>query len=269
MPKQVGPLSISHVALQVNNDHKSIKVVFIAMLKLGTICFSLVELGLSLDLTSIKPFSDFMKPNFTPILSSLALVFRKPPKLAVKTLILKQHHDDAVRHAGGPRTKFGPSDLVGQLNAFLNSTSGSPCVVVAKGFYWLAVGIVMQAFKVLDIDAVLSIELTDTDDFVIAITALASTLFPRTGTDKDASDLMEIGVVITLDTGHGYLLTRGELMPQFFVLSRDCHMRGGITYATWLSPSPYAGDFILSIGGYHHLFRPPAYLPPEPDQISI
>ncbi|KAI1161146.1 hypothetical protein F5B18DRAFT_674876 [Nemania serpens] len=344
MRKQIGPLSISHVALQVSNDYKSIGVVFTATLKLGALCFSLIELGLSLDLTSVKAFSDFMRPNFTPTLSGLALAFEKPPKLTIEALMLKQHQEDAVRYVGGFRAKFGAwgalavgmyeeklhdnfndmfafghiqgliaelgwaqinglsaglgyntqlllpepkkvgqwplialnhpgvqpkSDLVGQLDAFLNPASGTPCVVAAKGFYWLAAGITVQAFKVLDIDAVLSIELTDTDDFVIAITALASTFFPRAETDKDAFVLVEIGVVITLDTGHGYLLARGELTPRSFILSRDCHVRGGITYATWLSPSPYAGDFVLSIGGYHHLFRPPAHYPPAPDRITI
>jgi hypothetical protein len=54
----------------------------------------------------------------------------------------------------------------------------------------------------------------------------------------------------------GYLSVRAVLGADSFVLSRSCHVTGGFAFAAWFKDSGQikAGDFVLSLGGYHPAF---------------
>ncbi|KAF4960790.1 hypothetical protein FGADI_733 [Fusarium gaditjirri] len=342
MRKQAGPLSISSVALQMNSDFKSIALVLTATLRIGPLSFSLIDLGLSLDLSTIKSFSDFSLLQFTPTLSGLALSLDKPPSLDIEGLLVKEVEKDATCYVGGLKanfetwgalavgmyqegksfndmfafahiqgliaelgwaeinglsaglgynTKLVPpdaadinqwpfialnhadmapqSDLATELHSLIQPSSGIAYVVAKQGSYWLAVGLTLLAFKVLDVDAVLSVEMTDSDDCIINITAEATTYFPNTGSEADAFILVDIGATTTLDTAQGYLFAQGQLTPLSYVLSKDCHLTGGIVYATWISPNQYEGDFVVSVGGFNPKYKPPVYYPVAPPRVGI
>ncbi|KAF5967526.1 hypothetical protein FBULB1_11169 [Fusarium bulbicola] len=342
LSKQAGPLSISGVALQMGSDFTSIALVFTATLRIGPLSFSLIDLGLSLDLSSIKSFSDFSSLQFTPTLSGLALSFDKPPSLDIEGLLVKEVEKDATRYVGGLKASFETwgalavgmyqegksfndmfafahiqgliaelgwaeinglsaglgyntelvppdaadiqqwpfialnhadlspqSDLVSELNSLIQPESGPAYIVVEQGSYWLAVGLTVLAFKVLDVDAVLSVEMTDSDDCIINITAEATTYFPNTGSEADAFILVDIGATMTLDTAQGYMFAQGQLTPLSYVLSKDCHLTGGMVYATWISPNQHEGDFVVSVGGFNPKYQPPAYYPAAPPRVGI
>ncbi|PTL80851.1 DUF6603 domain-containing protein [Vitiosangium sp. GDMCC 1.1324] len=61
----------------------------------------------------------------------------------------------------------------------------------------------------------------------------------------------------------GELCVRGVLSPGAYVLSPDCHLSGGFALASWFH-GEHAGDFVLTLGGYHPSFRVPAWYPKVP-----
>ncbi|MFK3984342.1 DUF6603 domain-containing protein [Micromonospora sp. NPDC050397] len=61
----------------------------------------------------------------------------------------------------------------------------------------------------------------------------------------------------------GYLTVLAQLTRDSFLLSRACHLTGGIAFSTWFSGG-HSGDFVLTAGGYHPHFPVPAHYPTVP-----
>jgi hypothetical protein len=61
----------------------------------------------------------------------------------------------------------------------------------------------------------------------------------------------------------GLLSVSGQLTPESFVLSPDCHLTGGFALATWFS-GDNEGQFVLTLGGYSPRFDKPAHYPAVP-----
>ncbi|KAF9769697.1 hypothetical protein IL306_012852, partial [Fusarium sp. DS 682] len=159
-----------------------------------------------------------------------------------------------------------------QLASLIGTKSTKSYISPRDGSRWLAAGVSMLAFKVVDIDAVLSVDLTGSgnkDDVIIDITAEATTSFPRSSSSGDTFVLVDMGATATLDTNVGYLFSTAQLTPRSFILSSDCHLTGGMIYATWVAPNQYEGDFVLSIGGFHPLYTPPSWYPAAPPRVGI
>ena len=54
------------------------------------------------------------------------------------------------------------------------------------------------------------------------------------------------------------------LAPSSFLLDPACHLTGGFAFCLWFGDNPHAGDFVVTIGGYHPAFAPPSYYPVVP-----
>jgi len=65
----------------------------------------------------------------------------------------------------------------------------------------------------------------------------------------------------------GTLLIEAELSPDSYVYSPVCRLGGGFAFASWFG-GPHAGDFVISVGGYHPSFDIPAHYP-RPSRISL
>lgn len=85
-------------------------------------------------------------------------------------------------------------------------------------------------------------------------------------TTLDAPSLMatvkfahvELGIVVALDIQAGVFKLEAQLSPRSFVLAEACHLTGGIAFYSWFkadtSKNIAAGDWVLSLGGYHQVF---------------
>ena len=49
-----------------------------------------------------------------------------------------------------------------------------------------------------------------------------------------------------------------------YVLAPDCRLTGGFALCFWFKPHPRAGDFVVSLGGYHPAFNAPPHYPAVP-----
>jgi hypothetical protein len=66
----------------------------------------------------------------------------------------------------------------------------------------------------------------------------------------------------------GFLGVQAQLTSASYLLARECHLTGGFAFFAWFkdqeNPAIPAGEFVLSIGGYHPKFPVPAYYPSVP-----
>jgi hypothetical protein len=60
-------------------------------------------------------------------------------------------------------------------------------------------------------------------------------------------------------TKEGLLLVQAQLTQNSYLLTRDCRLTGGFAFASFFDPNPNAGQFVLSIGGYHPSFHHDGY----------
>ncbi|KAM9874935.1 hypothetical protein VDGL01_10963 [Verticillium dahliae] len=59
-----------------------------------------------------------------------------------------------------------------------------------------------------------------------------------------------------------------QLSPRFFVLHERCHLTGGLALFSWFGDSPHAGDWVMTIGGFHQAFDKPLQYP-RPPRLGI
>ena len=141
---------------------------------------------------------------------------------------------------------------------------------VSIGEYFLAVGIKFNSFKMLDSFALLTVRFGQQLEF--GLLGMSSLVVPAK--KKGATDLVDPLINATLVLKAVYLPEKGFLgvlallTSDSYVLSKDCHLTGGFAFYAWFkddnSQGIKKGDFILTIGGYHPLYKPPKHYPSVP-----
>jgi hypothetical protein len=72
---------------------------------------------------------------------------------------------------------------------------------------------------------------------------------------------IELQMAAMLVPSEGFFGVAGNLTANSFVLTKDCHITGGFAYYMWFGSHPQAGQFMMTAGGYHPAFKPPAHYP--------
>lgn len=123
-----------------------------------------------------------------------------------------------------------------------------------RGTFWFAAGVSFTSFALVDVVAVVAVEVGD--GFAVTLLGLARAALPTTYLPLVQ---LELALMAHFSTAEGVLEVRAQLTDNSFLLTRDCRLTGGFAYVSWFGPSPNAGQFVLSIGGYHPSFRRPDY----------
>jgi hypothetical protein len=152
-----------------------------------------------------------------------------------------------------------PRDLTTTLNTM--QTVMPPAV----GEYFFAIGLRFSSFKIIDSFVLLSVSFGL--EFEIDVLGLSTLIIPTPDAGKDIEPLAEVQMALqaVFNPEKGYLKVQAALTPASFILSRNCHLTGGFAFYTWFKDNPEegasAGDFVLTMGGYHPRFKPPSYYP--------
>jgi hypothetical protein len=163
----------------------------------------------------------------------------------------------------------GPSATPGQALQALQDW-----VPPAQGCYWLAAGVRFTTFELVNSNALIVVEFGK--NFEIAILGLARARLPQTGSEVFA--YLELGLEIIIDPEDGLVSFTAVVTPNSFVLDPGCHLTGGFAFFAWFGKNLHAGDFVITLGGYHTYFNKPDWYPDEPrlgfhwqlsDQVSI
>ena len=139
----------------------------------------------------------------------------------------------------------------------------------SAGDNFLAVGIRFSSFKMLDSFALLMVSFGHRVE--INVLGLSTLVAPTPIPGQEAVPplaVIQMAVKASFVPDEGFLGVAAQLTPASYVLSRDCHLTGGFAFYAWF-PTPggaggSTGDFVLTLGGYHPDFRPPAHYPSVP-----
>jgi hypothetical protein len=125
------------------------------------------------------------------------------------------------------------------------------------GDYWFAAGIRFSSFEMLQSFALLSVSFGH--DVEIGLLGLSKMSLPRGAKPGSEIACAELAIRAVINPNQGIIQVEGRLTDESYIFSKDCRITGGFAFYTWLS-GPLAGDFVVTLGGYHPKFiRAPHY----------
>ncbi|MFI6604796.1 DUF6603 domain-containing protein [Nonomuraea sp. NPDC050536] len=163
---------------------------------------------------------------------------------------------------GGRPAGASLADELAKLAAYLPPSVGD---------YFLTVGVHFTSFQMIDSFVLLAV--TFGHRFEVDVLGLSTLILPAP--DAAAGGVTPIAEVqlalrAAFVPDDGYLSIAAQLTRDSFLLSRDCHLTGGFAFSTWFKArgegagEGRAGDFVVSVGGYHPHVPVPAYYPTVP-----
>ena len=166
-------------------------------------------------------------------------------------------------------SKQGPSTTSGDPLDMITGTgpaSFSSWLTAQQGCYFFSIGLKADSFEIMTIEAALLFQINGGLP-KISIIGRATVVEPPMESDGEKPAITfvyaELNMIATLDLG-GSLVIEAQLSSNSYVMNPLCHLQGGFALCYWFPTSPYAGDWVFSIGGYHPAFKPPTYWPVPP-----
>ncbi|MFK7698672.1 DUF6603 domain-containing protein [Pseudomonas caspiana] len=132
----------------------------------------------------------------------------------------------------------------------------------SRGDHWVAVGVRFTSFKILEGKGLLV--LSQGEQTQVNVMAKLDLNFPPAKTaGLSLAPLVHAEILMQAQyhPAVGELKVDGMLAPGSFLLSKDAVISGGFALYCWMQPSQYAGDFVMTLGGYHPGFKIPAHYP--------
>ncbi len=123
----------------------------------------------------------------------------------------------------------------------------------AQGQFWVAAGISFTSFVLITGEVVVTVELGDGLD--ITVLGLARAELPAPSLTLVS---IELALLARFSTKEGSLLVAAQLTENSWLLMRDVRLTGGFAFATWWK-GPNAGQFVVTMGGYHPKFSHAGY----------
>ncbi|HJT73227.1 MAG TPA: DUF6603 domain-containing protein, partial [Chitinophaga sp.] len=136
------------------------------------------------------------------------------------------------------------------------------------GQYWLAAGIKFTSFELITSSALLFFSFGK--DWEVNLLGLSFASLPPRIPKSLALAYFELAIKVSFKPELGIISAEAQLTPNSFVLSNDCKVTGGFAFFLWyktIVTKDYiipAGDFVISLGGYHPSFQKPVYYPEVP-----
>lgn len=152
--------------------------------------------------------------------------------------------------------KFDKIDANEMLKKLVDAGAVTPQV----GQYWLAAGVEFTSFRLLKSYALLSMAFgTKTE---IGLIGMSSLSIPPDNSSPLAK--AQLALLVRISPDDGVVAVDGKLTQESYVLSQSCRLTGGFAFYMWTSPNAHAGDFVVTLGGYHPDFVPPDHYPSVP-----
>lgn len=166
----------------------------------------------------------------------------------------------AAKSIADGKSNAGAQDMLPVLR---NARDVIPATV---GEHFLAAGITFTSFKLVESTVLLTVAFGKR--FELHILGLSTLRVPAADLGESLPAIAEVELALkgSFIPDDGFLELRAQLTPTSYLLSRDCHLTGGFAFCTWfkeLGAIP-AGDFVLTLGGYHPAYHVPAHYPIVP-----
>ncbi|MHB1170243.1 MAG: DUF6603 domain-containing protein, partial [Longimicrobiales bacterium] len=122
-----------------------------------------------------------------------------------------------------------------------------------RGEFWFAAGLSFNSFALVDGIAVVAVAIGD--GLEITLLGLARMALPR---PEVALVSIELGLIARFSTSEGVLWIQAQLTDNSWLLHESVRLTGGFAFVTWYK-GPNAGQFVLTLGGYHPSFQRDGY----------
>ncbi|MCY0094901.1 DUF6603 domain-containing protein [Hoeflea ulvae] len=129
----------------------------------------------------------------------------------------------------------------------------------SRGSYWLAAGVNFTTYEILKSSALVAVEFGN--EFEILILGLSTAKLPQIGPTYAE---VQLALEVLFAPSEGIFKASAMLTPASFVIDPACKLTGGFAFFAWFHPSDHAGDFVVTVGGYHPAFDKPDWYPDVP-----
>jgi hypothetical protein len=131
------------------------------------------------------------------------------------------------------------------------------------GQYFGCAGIRFNSFELLDSFVLVSISFGR--EFELDLLGVSTLVVPpELPPSEPALAKVSLQIVASFIPNEGLAIVQGRLTADSHILDPNCHLTGGFAFATWFGPNPNAGDFVITLGGYHPDFQKPDHYPTVP-----
>jgi hypothetical protein len=155
--------------------------------------------------------------------------------------------DDFVMIAALDPSFDPPGDLMGYMEEVRNTFPPK------KDTFWFAAGISFTSFALVDGIAVVAVEFGQ--GFELSIFGLARMALPR---PQVALVSIELGLMARFSTEEGVIWVQAQLTDNSWLFDTSARLTGGFAYVSWFNGDK-AGEFVLTLGGYHPNFHRDGY----------
>lgn len=144
------------------------------------------------------------------------------------------------------------------------------------GEYWFAAGLEFTSFELVDTKALFIAEFGH--ELAFALLGVSTLRLPQGAPDAETYAFVQLELEAVLKPTEGVFGLTAVLSPASYVIAPACHLTGGFAFYLWFGSNPNAGQFVITLGGYHPAFTPPPYFPTEPrlgfswsvsDEVSV
>jgi len=149
-----------------------------------------------------------------------------------------------VAAAAGDDSELKPNTPPSQALSAL-----SEAIKPESGQYFLSAGIRFLTYGVLEVFALLNIELGKR--LVISLLGVANASIPPKVDGVSPIVRAELAVKMSFDPSQGEIFLGAQLTDRSYLFHPSCKLTGGFAIAFWFA-GEYAGDFIVTLGGCHH-----------------
>jgi hypothetical protein len=160
-----------------------------------------------------------------------------------------------------PKMPTGMSDVLAIMEGQKAGPSGKVKQWIAPrlGEYWMAFGLQFNTYMVFHSNAMIVAKFGA--ELELALIGISKLQLPQHS--KTLYVNAELMLVVDWKPADGFFGLSAQLSKNSFVLDPNCHITGGFAFFIWYS-GQNAGQFVVTLGGYHPQFKVPSYYPSVP-----
>ncbi|MGB3246465.1 MAG: DUF6603 domain-containing protein, partial [Sulfitobacter sp.] len=174
-----------------------------------------------------------------------ALVMPKQDEVSKMPLVAAMSDPSAIGGAGAT-----PTEALSKLGVWVPPT---------RGQNFIAAGIKFTTYELVNSIALLAVQFGNRLE--LDLLGVSSIKLPQVG---PTFAYAELDLLVVLAPDEGVFKASLVLGPESFVLDPKCKLTGGFAFYAWFGDNAHAGNFVVTIGGYHPAFKPPDYYPVIP-----
>jgi hypothetical protein len=261
---KIPPIAISGALLR-NEDQNRI-VSYSGMASIRAASFTIAALG---SFAMIKR-DDRLEPSFF-IYGAFLGVLGGPPCFVVEGIAAGFGYNRAirlpsieeVRNFPLVRLVLEPSSSTTIIERLSDSFPPTP------GQYFVAAGVKFSSFKLISTFAVITVQFGTR--FEIALLGVSTLQQPPREISETAFVVVEMALRVCFAPDDGLLSAMAVLTSRSFLFDTRCKLTGGFAFYIWFPPIGAgsdvvnrAGEFVLTMGGYHPRFAIPDHYPKVP-----